>query len=110
MRTAKFNVHVCGLTEFLNYINSQGLKSTIVSKKDDVYNIEITYTREQAPIIAEMEELVDVLIVLASAFTAVLTYLAAAFQKRGTNKPAPSKTVNKKHCFFNDFIAQNVKK
>lgn len=64
MRAAKFNVPVLVLPEFLDYVNTKGLKSTIVSKKDDVYTIEIPYTKEQAPIIDEMEELVKVLVVL----------------------------------------------
>ena len=64
MRVAKFTVPVFVLTEFLDYINKKELKSTIVSKKANMYNIEIAYTKEQAPVIDEMEELVDVLVVL----------------------------------------------
>jgi hypothetical protein len=110
MRVAKFTVHVLVLTEFLDYINKKGLKSTIVSKKADVYNIEIAYTKEQAHIIDEMEELVDVLVVLTLVSLSALSYLAAAVQKRQPKKPAPLKTTGKKHCFFKDFVAQNVKK
>lgn len=110
MRVAKFNVPVFVLTEFLDYINTKGLKSTIVSKKDDMYNVEIAYAKEQAHIIDEIEELVDVLGILALVFISALSYLVAATQKSRPKKTASSKNDNRKHCFFKDFVTQNVKK
>lgn len=109
MRVAKFTVPVFVLTEFLDYVHTKGLKSTITSKKQDVYTIEIAYTKEQAPIIDEMEELVDILVVLTIVSLSALSYLVAA-TKKSPPKKVVSKTVNKKECFFKDFVAQNVKK
>ncbi len=108
MRVAKFTVPVLVLTEFLDYINAIGLKSTIVSKQADAYNIEVPYTKEQAPLIEDMKELVDVLVVLVLASLSALSSLATAAQKRQVKKPAPLKTVNKKYR-FNAFLFQNVK-
>ena len=110
MRNAKFNVPVIVLPEFLDFINSKGLKSTIVSKKDDVYNVEIPYTKEQAHIIDEMEELVEVLVVLTVVTLSALSILAAASQNQQAKKRSPSKTLNKNHCFFKDLLLKNEKK
>ena len=110
IKTAKFNIPISVLTEFIDFINSQGLKGTIVSKKDDMYNIEIPYTKEQAYIIEGMKELAEVFSTLALVSLSVLSSLAAAGQNSQAQKPAPAKTVNKKHCFFTDYVAQNVKK
>ena len=110
MRIAKFTVPVVVLTEFLDYINSRGLKSTIVSKKEDVYHIEIPYTKEQESIIDEMEELVDVLVALVAISITALSYLAIEVQKNRTKKSTTVKSVNKNYCFFKDFVNQNVKK
>ena len=81
MRTAKFIIPVSVLTEFLDYINSQGLKSTIVSRKEDVCDIEIAYTKEQAHIIDDMEEFVNLLVGLVLASITALAYLVEAAQK-----------------------------
>jgi hypothetical protein len=110
MRTAKFNVPVSVLTEFQYFINAKGLKSTIASKKDDVCNIEIPYTKEQVSIIDELEELVNVLVVVTMASMTALSYLIAAAQKSQPPKKTSSKATNEKPCFFKDFVTQNVKK
>lgn len=111
MRVAKFNIPVFMLTEFLNYIHTIGLKSTIVSKKEDVYHIEIPYTKEQASLIGDMEELVDILVVLTIASLSALSYLVEASRKSQPKKSIPTRrTIHKKHCFFKDFVAKNVKK
>ncbi len=81
MRTAKFIIPVSVLTEFLDYINRQGLKSTIVSRIEDVCNIEIAYTKEQAHIIDDMEEFVSLLLGLVLASITALAYLVEAAQK-----------------------------
>ena len=110
IKTAKFNIPVSMLTEFIDFINSQGLKGTILSKKDDMYNIEIPDTKEQSYIIKGMTELVGVFTTLALVSLSVLSSLAAAAQNSQAKKPAPAKAVNKKYCFFKDFVTQNVKK
>jgi hypothetical protein len=109
MRIAKFNVPVSVLTEFQYYINAKGLKSKIISKKDDMCNIEIPYTKEQASIIDELEELVNVLVVVTMASMTALSYLIAAAQKSESHKNTSSKATNGKACFFKDFVTQNVK-
>lgn len=109
MRIAKFNVPVSVLTEFLDYIDAKGLKGTIISKKDDMSSIEIPYTKEQASIIDELEELVNVLVVVTMASLTALSYLLVAAQKNQPQKNTSSKAGNRKVCFFKDFVAQNVK-
>ena len=81
MRTAKFIIPVSVLTEFLDYINSQGLKSTIVSRIEDVCDIEIAYTKAQEHIIDDMEEFVNLLVGLVLASITALACLVEAAQK-----------------------------
>jgi hypothetical protein len=109
IRIIKFTVPASVLTEFLDYINSKGLKSTIGSKKEDMYEIEVAYTKEQEPIIDEMEALVGVLVVLALASLSALSYLAEAAQKSPVQNTALEKPADKKQFLFKDFVSQNVK-
>jgi len=109
IRTAKFNIQENLQPEFNVLINERGLKSTVISKKDEICVIEIIYTKEQTPIIDETEKIIDVFIALASVCTSVLSELAKEAQKNQNQKAVSKKTVGKQQCFFKDFAAQYVK-
>ncbi len=108
IRTAKFDIPVNALTEFIDFINNQGLKATVLSKNDDLYKIEIPYTKEQSHIIEGLKDLIDVLTALAIVSVSVLASLATPARN------SQAKTVLQKAkttpCFFKDFTIQNVKK
>jgi hypothetical protein len=109
IRTAKFDIPANALTEFIDFINMQGLKPRILSKKDDMYKIEIPYTKEQSHIIEGINDLLYVLTTLALASLAALASLSAA-AKNNQTKIASQKAAQNTPCFFKDFIKQNVKK
>ena len=56
MRTAKFNVPVEVLTDFLDAVSDKELNSTVVSKTEDVYHIEVDFDKEESSSIDELEE------------------------------------------------------
>ena len=62
MRTAKFDVPVEVLTEFIDAVCDKELNSTIVSRTEQEYNIEIDYGKEEERIIDELEEELETLI------------------------------------------------
>ncbi len=110
IRIAKFNIQEVLQPEFNELITERGLKGAVISKKDDVCVIEITYTKEQTPIIDEIEKIIDVFIALALVCSSVLSDLAKEAQKSQAKKTVSTKTVGKQECLFKDFILQNVKK
>lgn len=57
-----FDVPVEVLTEFLAAVSDKDLNSTVVSKTDNEFNIEIDYDREESGIIDELEETLETLI------------------------------------------------
>ena len=99
MRVAKFNVPVFMLTKFLDFINKQGLKSTIVSKKEEIYQIEIPFMIGQAPIIGEMEELVEVLAILVLGSVTALSRLVTMTESIQSKKSGNQKQTIKKVVF-----------
>ncbi len=56
MRTAKFNVPVEVLTDFLDAASDKELNSTVVSKTEDVYHIEVDFDKDEYSSIDELEE------------------------------------------------------
>jgi hypothetical protein len=62
MRKVTFDVPVEVLTEFLEAVSDKELNSTVVSKTDNEFNIEIDYDREESGIIDELEETLETLI------------------------------------------------
>ena len=56
MRTAKFNVPVEVLTDFLDAVSEKELNSTVVSKTEDVYHIEVDFDKDESSSIDELEE------------------------------------------------------
>ena len=56
MRTAKFNVPVEVLTDFLDAVSDKELNSTVVSKTEDVYHIEVDFDKEESSSIDAIEE------------------------------------------------------
>ena len=108
IRTAKFDIPANALTEFIDFINMQGLKPSILSKKDDMYKIEVPYTKEQSHIIEGINDLLYVLTTLALVSLTALASLAAAAK---SNQAKTSSDRSKDTpCLFKDFILQKVKK
>ena len=105
MRTAKFTVPVSALTGFLEYVHTKGLKSTITSKKEEKYIIQISYTKEQTPIIEELQELIKVLGVLFLASIQTLIDLLAAWKNKSEQMDT-LKTFRENNCFFKKFASQ----
>lgn len=62
MRKVTFDVPVEVLTEFLEAVSDKELNSTVVSKTDNEFNIEIDYDREESGIVDELEETLETLI------------------------------------------------
>jgi hypothetical protein len=56
MRTAKFNVPVEVLIDFLDAVVDEALISQVVSRTDDDYQIEVDYDKEEATSIDILEE------------------------------------------------------
>ncbi len=56
MRTAKFNVPVEVVTDFLDAVSEKELNSKVVSKTEDVYHIEVDFDKEESSSIDELEE------------------------------------------------------
>lgn len=56
MRTAKFNVPVEVLTDFLDAASDKELNSTVVSKTKDVYHIEVDFDKDESSSVDELEE------------------------------------------------------
>ncbi len=108
IRTAKFDIPANALTEFIDFINLQGLKPSILSKKDDMYKIEVPYTKEQSHIIEGINDLIDVLTALAIVSVSVLASLAAA--AKNSRAKTGSEIAKITPCLFKDFILQKVKK
>lgn len=62
MRIAKFDVPAEVLAEFIDAVCDKELKSTIVSRTEDEYNIEIDFDKNDVDKIDELEEELDSLI------------------------------------------------
>jgi hypothetical protein len=56
MRTAKFNVPVEVLTDFLDAVSDKELNSTVVSKTEDVCHLEVDFDKDESSSIDELEE------------------------------------------------------
>jgi hypothetical protein len=116
MRVAKFKVPVSVSKEFIDYTNKKGLQCNIVATKETEYEIEIPFTKEQYPIIDELEELEDLLDTLTIIGITTLSLLAAELEKQLLEKmelnkskekrSSAEKTTSEKHCFFKDFVAK----
>ena len=116
MRVAKFKVPVSVSKEFFGYTNKKGLQCNIVATKEAEYEIEIPFTKEQYPIIDELEELIGLLVTLTIIGITTLSFLALEIEKQllekieshknKQKKSSIEKTTNGKHCFFKDFVAK----
>jgi hypothetical protein len=116
MRVAKFKVPVSVSKEFFEYTNKKGLQCNIVSTKETEYEIEIPFTKEQYPIIDELEELIGLLVTLTIIGITTLSCLAVEIEKQllekieahknKQKKSSNDKATNGKHCFFKDFAAK----
>jgi len=109
IKTAKFDIPVNALIEFIDFINNQGLKATVILKQDDMYKIEIPYTKEQSHIVEGIQDFMDVMATLALASLSVLNSLIEAGKNIQT-KTTSKKPVQKSSCIFKDFILQKEKK
>jgi len=62
MRIAKFDVPAEVLAEFIDAVCDKELNSTVVSRTEDEYNIEIDFDKDDVDKIDELEEELDTLI------------------------------------------------
>ncbi|MCX6183001.1 MAG: hypothetical protein NT150_13865 [Bacteroidetes bacterium] len=69
METTYLKTSALFLHEILYYTISKGLNNKILSKKDEIYVIEISYTEEQKPIIVELYVMIEKLRVFFLTFT-----------------------------------------
>jgi hypothetical protein len=116
MRVAKFKVPVNVSKELFEYTNNKGLQCNIVATKEDEYELEIPFTKEQYPIIDELEELIGLLVTLTIIGITALSYLAVEIEKQllekieahknKQKKSSTDKATNSKHCFFKDFVVK----
>ncbi|MHB8260348.1 MAG: hypothetical protein ACYDCN_05710 [Bacteroidia bacterium] len=60
IRTAKCIIPAGVQEEFNDFINAKGLKGVFIPAKDDMCAVEITYSKSQAAIIDEIEEVIVV--------------------------------------------------
>jgi len=77
IRIAKISIPAIAQEEFNDFINMKKLKAAVISTKDDMCLVEITYTKSQTAIIDEIEknlsEITALALVCISALSAMVS-------------------------------------
>lgn len=113
MRVAKFKIPVSVFPEFLKYTQPLGLKSTVISTKEEMYEIEIPFTKEQNSLIDELEQLIEVFL-LVSVIGIVALYALIEEAKKQSKEKTIAKVKKetatssgiKNTCYFKDLLVQ----
>ncbi|MHB8258703.1 MAG: hypothetical protein ACYDCN_00345 [Bacteroidia bacterium] len=80
IRIAKYTIPTGVQPEFNDFINMRELKGTVISTKDDMCTVEITYTKSQTGIIDEIEEAITVFTTLALVCVSALSSMVSTAQ------------------------------